>query len=346
VRKFFRELLTCALAASSICLAVSSKADAALPWLHVDGNHLADPSGHQVVLRGVDTVELDVMANNQPGITWVIDRLVDGGSQGFNSRVVRLVVPPDRWANNPDSFFNSYLQPAINYCVQKDVYCIIDYHSFGENYNAYNTPEVDQQVRSFWSYVAPKFKDVPNVLYELFNEPVNPQDWNTWKQTAQPWVDLVRAAAPQNIIIVGSPAFSSFTQYAAGSPFNGSNLMYTMHLYPGCGYDNTSTWDPRFGTASQTVPVFMTEFGWDGNGDSASIQNCYNGTTSGFGKNIRNYLDNVHPNISWSVWNYGYMPGMIDSNYNVQGGDTNEGQFMQQWLLDKKDNDQPGSGDS
>ena len=324
----------------------------ALPWLHVDGNHLADPSGHSVTLRGVDMPYLDYAANSQGGIQHVIDNLTNGtGNNQLYSKVIRLVVPPGGWRDNPDNYFKSYLDPAVQYCIQKNVYCIIDFHGYykdappGGSEDDYTSPAIDQDIRAFWGYVAPKYKNNPNILYELYNEPVNPQDWNTWKKTAQPWVDLIRSAAPQNIIIIGSPLYSEFSSSAVSSPFNGTNLVYTQHVYAGNGNDNSNAWEHNFGNASNSIPIFITEFGWDG---STNPSDCCNGTTSGFGQSFRNYLDNVHPNVNWSVWDYGFSPAMIDSNLNLLGG-NNEGQFIQQWLSDKKNSDQPtddGSGGS
>jgi len=314
----------------ALMLTLCSRANA-VPWLHVNGNHLEDPSGHHVVLRGVDTAAIDVMAQYQLGIKPMLDKMINGGDSGFDSKVVRLMIDPGSWQQNPDHYFNSFLKPSIDYCIQKNVYCIIDWHSISD----YNNANIDSQIRSFWSYVAPKFKDVPNVIYELYNEPVNPQDWQTWKQWAQPWVDLIRAVAPQNIIIVGSPGYSHFTQFIPASPFRGSNLVYTMHTYPG----NSTDWETFFGAASNSIPVFLTEFGWLNSDPSQCHEFC--GTTSGFGVPLRNFLDNVHPNINWSAWDMGYGPSMIDQNYNIWGGEDHHGQFIQQWLKDKKNSDQP-----
>jgi len=351
VRRFLGTILGFALAASGTCLAVSSKADAALPWLHVDGNHLADPSGNPVTLRGVASVNVGAMGNTPFGTAGLIDRMVSGGD-GFDSTVVRLIVFPGDQGS---------IKPAVDECVAKNIYCIIDFHYFGDGNGQYNTPQADQDVRSFWNTVAPQFKDVPNILYEIFNEPYGPDGpdgptaWSTWKTTAQPWVDMIRAAAPNTIVIIGSPHWSSYTQYAASSPFNGSNLVYTIHLYPstfgagqGAGWpppaNQNSAWETGFGAAANKVPVFMTEGGWNAT-DGIGQQNGWYGTVASFGQPLRNYLDKVHSNIGWTLWNYSpnWGPAMLDYNWMPLGGD-NAGQFIQQWLRDKKNSSPPPTG--
>lgn len=305
-------------------------------WLHVKGNHLENSFGHYTVLRGAATPDLQTLAGRPGGINGVIDKMIDGGI-GIDSGVIRLAVFPWLFAQNPDMYFKSYLKPAAEHCVQKRIYCIVDYHGFGDRSYNYNSPVVDRQIRSFWSYVAPKFKDVPNIFFELFNEPVNPQDWSTWKQTAQPWVDLIRAVAPKIIIIIGSPLWSSFTRFAATDPFRGSNLVYTLHLYPetfqGGGLGN---WDRGFGRAAQTLPIFITELGWPSTDPQAS--KFLHQTTSDFGVPVRRYLDNVHPNVNWIAWVYdpSWQPTMVDWNYNPLVGEEHEGKFIQQWLQDKR----------
>lgn len=338
MKKKIAAIVQCILV-QGISFIVGSTANA-VSWLHVEGNQLKDSSGKNIVLRGTDTADLDVVAYKQPGIRWVLNRLVDGGDKGFDSKVVRLVIPPDRWNKNPDVFFNSLLKPAVDYCIKKDIYCIIDWHSFGDENGQYTSDRVNSELRGFWSYVAPKFKNVPNIIYELFNEPEYPDSWDTWRKTAQPWVDLIRASAPRNIILVGNPLWDTFTKYASTSPFTGSNLMYTVHLYPGnqkSEADYNKMWDDIFGNAMQSVPVFASEWGYVvDDGVSGCQKGNFCGTTSSFGKPLRNYVENKHPNLNWSAWDYGYSPSLVDSNYNVLGGDNYEGQFVQQWLRDRK----------
>ena len=168
------------------------------PWLSISGRYIKDPSGKNVILRGVSLVDVSVANSRTRNANALIDMATDNAN-GWYARVIRLPVYPDAidgqpgWNANPDAYFTKHLDPAVQHCISKQIYCIIDWHYIKD----YNSSDVDTATRAFWNYVAPKYASTPNVLFELYNEPIYPDSWSTWKTTAQPWVDIIRAAAPQ-----------------------------------------------------------------------------------------------------------------------------------------------------
>ena len=305
------------------------------PWLHVQGNLLKDPSGNTVILRGVDLTDLAVVTKHGKTAPQLIDLATDS-AQGWYAHVVRLAVYPDAidqtagWNANPDAYFNTYLNPAINECVARQIYCIIDWHYITD----YSSGAVNTATTNFWNYVAPRYANTPNVIFELYNEPTTPNNWSTWKSTAQPWVNLIRAAAPNNIILIGSPQWSQTTNNAASSPFSGSNLMYVVHIYPQHG--GQSTWDSWVGNTSNTVPYFITEYGWQNGGGNPT-----SGTTSGFGVPFENYLDSKGLSSTAWVFDTIWQPIMFDANWNLLGGDNYMGQQTQQYLFNHRNDNLP-----
>ena len=308
------------------------------PWLHVSGNKLLDPNNNVVILRGVDLTDLAVAARHGRTATQLIDLATDNAN-GWYARVVRLAVYPDAidqtagWNANPDAYFNTYLNPAVNECIARQIYCIIDWHYITD----YSSSAVDTATRNFWNYVAPKYANTPNVIFELYNEPTTPNNWSTWKSSAQPWVNIIRAAAPNNIILIGSPQWSQTTNNAASSPFSGSNLMYVVHIYPQHG--GQSTWDSWFGNTASTVPYFITEFGWQNGGGNPT-----SGTTSGFGTPFYSYLETKQ--VSWTAWVFDtvWQPVMFDSSWNLLGGENYMGQMTKAELAEHQNDNLPGSG--
>ena len=246
-------------------------------------------------------------------------------------RVVRVPVSPGSWSANS---LTQNLKPCIDALTKKGVYVIIDLH-YISNYSA-----LDAAVRSFWTTVAPAFKDYTNVFYEVFNEPISPggqSGWETWKTTAQPWVDLIRAAAPSTPIIVASPTWCQDTRFAVTSPFKGDNLIYTTHIYP-----VHKNWGLLFGDPSTKIPVFLSEWGYQ---NAGSYGPEVKGTTSVYGQQMKDTLA-AHPNINWTSWIYDYSwyPWMVDKNYVLLGGEDYQGVFMQTFLNEKKNDDLPGAG--
>ena len=307
-------------------------------WLSVSDRYIKDSSGKNVILRGVSLVDVAVANSRTRNANALIDMATDH-ADGWYARVVRLPVYPGAidgqpgWTADPDAYFTKHLDPAVQYCISKQIYCIIDWHYIKD----YTSSDVDTATRAFWNYVAPKYASSPNVIFELYNEPIYPDDWSTWKKTAQPWVDIIRAAAPNNLILIGGPRWSQNVAEAATSPFAGSNLVYVAHIYPQQG--GQDVWDSWFGDSSSTVPYFITEWGWQQGGSLPT-----SGTTSEYGIPFSAYLDSK--GVSWTAWVFDdyWQPMMFDTSWNLLGGENYMGQFTKDLLYEHRNIDQPADG--
>jgi len=308
------------------------------PWLSISGRYIKDPGGKNVILRGVSLVDISVANSRTRNANALIDMATDNAN-GWYARVVRLPVYPDAidgqpgWKTDPAAYFSKHLDPAVQHCISKQIYCIIDWHYIKD----YNSNEVDTATRAFWKYVAPKYANSPNVIFELYNEPIYPDSWSTWKTTAQPWVDIIRAAAPKNLILIGGPRWSQNVAEAATNPFTGSNLVYVAHIYPEQG--GQSVWDAWFGKSSSTVPYFITEWGWQQGGNVPT-----NGTKTGYGVPFSAYLDSK--GVSWTAWVFDdyWQPVMFDTNWKLLGGENYMGQFIKDFLDQHRNDNLPGGG--
>jgi len=308
------------------------------PWLSVSGRYIKDQAGNTVILRGVSLVDVSVADSGTRSASALIDMATDNAN-GWYARVVRLPVYPNAidgqpgWIAGPDAYFNNHLNPAVQECVARQIYCIVDWHYISD----YNSSTIDTATRNFWSYIAPKYANTPNVIFELYNEPVNPDSWSTWKATAQPWVNLIRASAPNNLILIGGPRWSQNVAEAATNPFTGSNLVYVAHIYPEHG--GQSTWDSWFGNSSSTVPYFISEWGYQQSGNTPT-----SGTQSSYGNAFSAYLDAKA--VSWTAWVFDdyWQPVMFDTSWNLLGGENYMGQFTKDFLYQHRNDNLPGSG--
>lgn len=315
-----------------------------VPPLHVEGNTLRDPNGKKVVLRGVSLPGLEAGAgpNGEPAPEGIFSRidLATDASQGWHAKIIRLPVsrPFDSWDRDPDKYFSTYLDPAVRHCIAKKVYCIVDLHHIGD----YDEARM-QQVREFWRYVAPRYAGVPNVFYELYNEPVqlgNDASWGTWRDTIQPVVDEVRSVAPDNIILVGSPRYDTGLreQELRANPVRGENLVYVAHMYPAV---DPEQFDLLWGAASDVVPVCVTEWGWDADWPDKDVP--FIGTTSGWGMPFIRDMDSrpgLACDTAWAFDSY-WGPRMFDLDWEVTGGERGMGQTVKDRLAAKADSDQP-----
>jgi hypothetical protein len=201
---------------------------------------------------------------------------------------------------------------------------------------------VHRQVRTFWDFFAPRYADETHVLYEFWNEPQNPADdtldnSEAWKEVAQQMVDRIRGDAPDTPSVVGSPGWTSLTKYAAETPFEGENLIYAGHIYPGDG-ESAEALDPDYGAPAEEVPVMITEWGFDG---TDTVQP---GTKSNFGEPFREWLDG-RENVGWTAWclDSHWHPTMLDFDHNTTGGETYHGWFVKRWLAETRERQVPDS---
>jgi len=314
------------------------------PRLRTDGKWVVDPDGNEVVLRGVNTVDpwwADRYADQRGNSYAETLELATDREAGWYPRVIRIPCQPNSIAEiGVETFASDYLDPAIETCRENDAYAIVDYHTI----EPYDTDDVDQRIREFWGTVAPRYADRSHVLYELFNEPTEPygnglDSWKRWRETAQPWIDLVREEAPETPIVVGSPEWTSLTRFAPEAPFEGENLIYAGHIYPSDGPD---TWEDNYGAPAEEVPVMITEWGYldvNGNGHDPHMR----GTTSGWGEQFRLWLSK-HPNVGWAAWCFDSVwdPQMFTAEWDLLGGEYYMGRFTKKWLADARNSGVPG----
>jgi endoglucanase len=316
-----------------------------LPWLKTDGKWIEDENNNPVTLRGMSFCGFNNAWGEKelPDFQQKISK-VTNGVNGWYPNLLRLPIQRDRIKDFTLEEIYQTLKAGVDECVRQKVYCIVDWHPVdGEKNTDWRSPQMDQETREFWSYIAPRFKNYSNVLFEVYNEPgypkaVTAENWLNWRDKAQKWVDLIRENAPNNIILISSPLWAQITQFAAKYPFKGTNLAYVNHTYPGMKeswprdvgmeYD----WEKVFGKAADSVPMFITEFGWQATGDWEMGQ----GTISNFGQPMKNFLNN-RPNINWVIWTYDHYcsPRLADENGKVREGESEMGGFVRDWLQEE-----------
>jgi endoglucanase len=182
--------------------------------------------------------------------------------------------------------------------------------------------------------MAPRFANDSHVLFELFNEPVNDGDWSSVRTDMQTWYDIVRAGAPQNLVLVGTPNWCQIVGPTAQNPVNGTNIAYVAHMYP-------LHWsEPMFRneitTAAAVHPVFVSEWGFDQGGNEIVA-----GTVSNYGNPFKQFIDQA--GVSWTAWcaSSTWGPPMFNDDYSLRVGEGSMGGFAKDWLYEKRDANQP-----
>lgn len=332
-----------------------------LPALHVQGNQIVDSNGNTVVLRGVAIPDIGVLfaaAGGISGVTGRIDEIL--GPAALDIQAIRLPVYPRTVVNSgaptysplpypvgpaapgeagaaielsAADYIAQVLQPAVDYATSKNLYAIVDYHQIDN----VTTGTSSADAVTFWTTVAPVFAGYTNVLYEAFNEPIDVAGnagitaagaWTTaFTSAAQSWITAIRAGAPNNVIIVGSPSWSQYPDGALSAGLTGGNLAFTAHAYPNNWPGSMSAFQNRVVKAAMGEPVAMTEWGY-------SI-----GTTTPndtWAQNLQTI--DTSSGISWTAWvaDPSWGPPMFakggSASLNSFNGLTDFGTFVQRWL--------------
>jgi len=337
-------------------------AQAALPWLHIDGNKIKDPNGNVVVLRGVALVDLGHVELWREGVTALIDRLTDktdtqGNSAGWYTRVVRLAVyPSDQpdfdspwfFDTDPNDYYDNLLRPVVDYCASKGLYVIIDWHYVGRD--GVSTYDKVAQTNAFWTYIAPRFAGDSHVLFELFNEPYNlagandAAKWESVRVNMQAWTDIVRSYAPNNLILVAGPQWSQIIAPCATNPVTGGNIVYVSHLYPAHWlsiWGSQAWYKSQITTCAAVHPVIMTEWGFS---MSMGPDTLLNGTITNYGQPLMNFIEQYGvSNTAWCA-DYAWGPPMFWGDWTLRIGDGEMGGFVKDTLYWRRHDDQPSPG--
>ncbi len=227
--------------------------------LSVSGTQLVNENGDPVQLRGMST----------HGLQWygycVNYEAISALVRDWGADVLRLAMYPDEdnsgWVYDKD-YYNSFIDDLVNLTEQFGIYCIIDWHVHipGDPMSLIN------EAKEFWGLMSSKYAGKKHIIYEICNEP-NGVDWNRITEYADQIIPTIRANDTDQIILVGTPAYSQDVDIASQNPLTYDNLLYSLHFY--AGTHNQTLRDKANAAISNGIGLFVTEWGTsnaDGNG--------------------------------------------------------------------------------
>jgi endoglucanase len=290
----------------------------------VDGKRqLCDEKGNPIQLRGMSSFGLQWEDGD-----WILtDDVFDTLAFDWNIDVIRLAmyVGEDGYADNPAELL-AKVEKGINLANRRGLYVIVDWHVLNPgdptdpkyltagldlpqyaNIRRYHPEFTGPQL--FFAYLSDKYGNLPNIIWEIANEPNQIEADDPWGDVILPYsqgvVEVIRQydrdGLRDNIVIVGTNNWSQFVDEPISAPVQDPNgqIMYAVHFYAGThdsGHgDEESRWlrDKITAALDGGLAVFCSEWG-------TSLASGDEGPFIDFSERWLNFLD--ENKISWTSW--------------------------------------------
>ena len=253
--------------------------------LKVVGTQILNQNGKPIQLRGVSTHGL------QWGSQFVTAASIPGIKNFLNASVIRAAMYTDEGGFLSNPAVKDKVHEVVRLAIDNGLYVIIDWHILRDRNPLWNV----ESAKRFFDEMSRAYAQYPNIIYEICNEP-NGEDV-TWKDSIRPYAEQVIATIrrndPKNIIIVGTPHWSSDLEAVATNPLQGElsqNVMYSFHYYAGTHGDVRPTLEAAL---SRGLPIFVTEWG-------VSTADGKTGVNVDDSEQFLNFLRQKM--ISWAAW--------------------------------------------
>ncbi|MDA3882829.1 MAG: cellulase family glycosylhydrolase [Bacteroidales bacterium] len=232
-------------------------------------------NGSKIVNQYSDTVSFAGPSLFWSNTWWGGDKyytaeVVDWVAQDWDATIIRAAMGVDESGGYLTSTTNKTanyerITTVIDAAIDNDMYVIVDWHS-------HHAEDYETEAIAFFTAIAQEYGDNPNIMYEIYNEPLEVP----WSTVIKPYAESVIAAIREydtdNIIVVGTPIWSQKVDDAAANPITDyDNIAYTAHFYAG----THTQWlrDRILAAMNDGIAIIITEWGTvdsDGNGGVAT----------------------------------------------------------------------------
>jgi Endoglucanase len=272
--------------------------------LSVQGTYLVNSEKKPIVLRGVS------LGWHNWWPRFYNESVIDWLAKDWECDVVRAAIgvePDGAYISSPNYALKCVMSVA-DAAIKSGIYVIIDWHSHNIRTN---------EAKKFFIQMANRYNEYPNVIYEIFNEPLNTATWPEVKAYSEEIIKAIRAIDEKNIILVGTPTWDQDVNLAADNPIKGyENIMYTLHFYAGTHKQDLR--NKADYALQKGLPLFVSECaGMEASGDGAIDNTEWNLWLSWMKKN----------QISWAAWAIAdkeETSSMIQTSASSEGNWSNE----------------------
>ena len=193
--------------------------------LSVKGTQIVDKNGNAVCFAGPS---LFWSNNYWGGENFYNKDVVDWVHSDWNAPIIRAAMGVDASGGYLDFPENkAKVEKVVAEAIANGMYVIIDWHS-------HHAEDYKTEAIAFFESMAKEYGSYPNIIYEIYNEPLNISWSNVIKPYANEVIKAIRAIDKNNIIVVGTPTWSQDVYSASLDPITSyKNIAYTLHFYAG-----------------------------------------------------------------------------------------------------------------
>jgi mannan endo-1,4-beta-mannosidase len=213
-----------------------SPRDAASGQFYVVGKDIVDPDGNIFYPIGANvaikfTPYGYVFEGGSEGVN---DHLDDVRAWNWNTIRATLICDNDSGVPSFGELVDG-IDPVIERFTDAGVVVILECHdSTGRNVQLGSAK--DLRIRRFWDEMAERYGDDPYVWFNIYNEPYASGDGVSWARLHQYYVDRIRSAGAENIVVVDLPVWGQGLDLVAGQSFADElsaacNTVFGWHTY-------------------------------------------------------------------------------------------------------------------
>ena len=276
--------------------------------LSVSGANLVDKNNNPVQLQGMSLF----WSNWSEGHPYWNEAAIQKLRDDWCINVVRAAMGVEAnggYISDPTTNMTR-VKAVIDAAIALDIYVIVDFHSHAAN-------NYKSQAKAFFKEIAQTYGSKPNIIYEVFNEPLDVSWTGTIKPYCEEIIDEIRKYDTENVVICGTRTWSQRVDEVIGNKItNRGDIAYTCHFYAGSHFDTQRGYVQQ--AINNNICVFITEYGTVNANGNGSVNA---GNTDAWFEFI---TDNNLSHCNWSVSNKNEGASILKSSVgNTTGGWSN-----------------------